>query len=53
MTIDELIAELKRIKAESEGDHEEDHYAADGALLTFINEPRVDEAFDDIEKWYA
>jgi len=53
MTIDELIAELKRIKAESDGDREEDHLFADYALLVYINDPRVTEAFDDIEKWYA
>lgn len=60
MTIDELIAKLKALSREGkpprkfgEGDAGDDHIEADRILLAYINDPRVTEAFDAIEKWYA
>ena len=35
------------------GDEEIAHVKADEALLEFINDPEITEAFDAIEKWYA
>lgn len=51
MTKDELI---KRLEEEcNTGDKECDHSRADGLLLEFIDDPKVSEAFENIDKWYA
>lgn len=34
-------------------DQEGDHLEADDLLLTFINDPEIRVAFDEIDKWYA
>ncbi len=52
-TTKELVEQLKKIKAEGHGDHEHDHVEADRALLAFIGNPDVTDAFDAITKWYA
>lgn len=36
-----------------DGDPEVDHRMADDALLTYINDPEITEAFHAIRKWYA
>jgi len=51
MTKEELIKELKHF-AEYD-DAEIAHHKADRALLEFINDSEITEAFDDIIKWYA
>ena len=45
----EFLIELNRLNF----DEEEAHVLADKALLKFINDPEVTEAFEDINKWYA
>ena len=35
------------------GDFMDHHIAADKALLLFINDLEIKEAFEDIEKWYG
>lgn len=51
MTKDELIAKL--IELQSNGDEEAAHWDADEALIEFIHDDRVKEAFYGIGKWYA
>lgn len=57
MTRDELLKLLQRIGQEGiepEGKYEEsDHIAADNALLNFINDAEITEAFLSIKKWYS
>lgn len=35
------------------GNRESDHILADEALLAYINDPAVTEAFNSVVKWYA
>lgn len=51
MTIEELIERLRSWHGPQ--DEEVAHGAADRLLLEYINDPRVTEAFEAIEKWYA
>jgi hypothetical protein len=44
---------LLKILRNISGDEEADHVHADRALLDFINDEEVREAFNDIPKWYA
>lgn len=53
MTKQELIEKLKQIAHEHEGDPEVAHIEADNALLEYINDMEIIEAFDSIAKWYA
>lgn len=53
MTKDELIAKLKSIKQDDNGDAESRHYEADMALLDYIADEAVRQAFMAIERWYA
>lgn len=48
----ELIKKLNEIREEYIDDPADAHYAADGAVLDFINDKKVTEAFVIIEKWY-
>lgn len=50
MTRDEV---LKRLRSLHSGDEEVDHLDADGALLEYINDPEISQAFNEIPKWYA
>jgi len=34
-------------------DQEDDHYQADGLLLSFIDDEEISEAYLKISKWYA
>ena len=49
-SISTLVAALKRCNS---GDIEADHGNADDLLIEYINDPRVKEAYDAINKWYA
>lgn len=51
MTKEELLKTLKGCN--NNGDMESNHIAADEALLEFINDKEIEEAYEDIEKWYA
>ncbi len=52
MTKEELLKKLREL-AEPPCDPEVAHLRADGALLEFIDDPGVTEAFSAIQKWYA
>ena len=47
----QLIKYLKKCKNNS--DKEAAHQYADIALLEFINDKKITEAFNKIDKWYA
>jgi len=45
---------LKRLsKCKDNNDHHKGHEEADEALLEYINDEDITEAFDDIIKWYS
>ena len=45
---------LERLKlCDKATDKEAAHLVADGALLKYINDPEITEAFEDLIKWYA
>lgn len=50
MNKEELISKLKTFHT---GDEEMDHIHADKALLEYINDPEITDAFEKIDKWYA
>ena len=52
MTKEELIQRLTEIP-NGGGDAEEWHIDADDALLAYINDPEISEAYRAIKKWYA
>lgn len=49
----ELLERLRYIQEELPEDEEMCHFQADKALLEYINDSDVTNAFDKIEKWYA
>lgn len=49
----DLIDRLKEIASTLHGDQEAAHGEADKALLKYIGNRRIKEAWDAIEKWYA
>jgi hypothetical protein len=51
ITRDELLTYL--IELQSNGDNEVAHAYADSALLDYINDEAIENAFNDIDKWYA
>lgn len=51
MTRDELLEKLTDL--EYPGDTEENHIMADEALLNYIDDEDIEEAYRDIDKWYA
>ncbi len=51
MTIEELIKKLEALQ--THGDPESGHQEADSALLEFIGNQEVTEAFEKIRKWYS
>ena len=53
MTKEMLIAELKRIQLDNDGDPESDHVRADELLIAYINDSEVADAYLSIYKWYA
>lgn len=61
MNRDQLLALLKSLSLragapgahEAAGDEERAHVLADQALLEFINDREVTDAFEAIERWYA
>lgn len=52
MTKEELIAKLRAIAAVNI-DEEDAHRRADDALLLFIHDTEIKEAYDAIHKWYS
>jgi hypothetical protein len=53
MTKEFLLGILASAKEVSEMDEEEGHYMADEALLEYIDDKEIKEAFEAIRKWYA
>lgn len=53
MTKKELLKKLKLIVEAGNCDMESSHLQADEALLEYINDPKITEAFQEIEKWYS
>lgn len=53
MSKEELLETLKTIYNGGDHDQEAAHLMADGALLDFINDPEIREAYNKIGKWYA
>jgi hypothetical protein len=51
MTRDELLEQLRELRHETDVEHA--HLEADLALLRFIADPEVTEAFEEIRKWYS
>jgi len=51
VTRDELLAKLRALQ--QDGDTEGAHIDADDALLAYINDPDITEAYRVIDKWYA
>lgn len=51
MTKEELLTTLKKCKEDI--DTECAHSEADDALIEFINDPDITEAYRSIAKWYA
>ena len=52
MTKDELIAKLRKLH-EEDWRAEENHIEADGALIEYINDDDVKEAYNGLKKWYS
>jgi hypothetical protein len=52
MSRDELIKVLTDLMV-SDDDPESAHGAADEALLDYINDPAITQAFEMIDKWYS
>ena len=48
---EDLLKILKGLEAS--GDTESAHADADDALIDFINDPEITEAYEKIDKWYA
>lgn len=53
MSKEQLLEKLRRLEELSESDKERAHIYADEALLKYINDPDISEAFDHIGKWYS
>ena len=51
MTKRELIRKL--IECAQNGDTEAAHGDADDALIAFIDDPEIETAYREVEKWYA
>jgi hypothetical protein len=51
VTRDELIERLRKLATLS--DPEEAHIEADGALIEYLNDLEIAEAYDAVGKWYA
>lgn len=53
MTKEELLKILEENGKEGRGDHEIEHYNCDNALLVYINDKEITDAFMKGTKWYA
>lgn len=51
MTKDELLKKLRELQGDQ--DQEGAHWDADQALISFIGDPEIVDAFEKIGKWYA
>jgi hypothetical protein len=55
MTRDELLAKLRALAGDDDEhtDTEQVHVDADRALLEYIADQEITDAFDEVGKWYA
>ena len=53
MKLESLLFQLKEAARVSEDDMEHGHLLADKALLDYINNPKVEAAYDEVVKHYA
>ena len=55
MTKEELVRRLTEITEHQVSDYDPEyhHKRADNLILKYIGDPKVDDAFRAIEKWYA
>jgi len=53
MNLQSLLLRLKEAARLSEDDMELGHLEADKALIDYINNPKVEEAYDEVVKHYA
>lgn len=51
MTKNELL--IKLAEREKDDDAREAHIEADQAILDYLNDPEISEAYNKIGKWYA
>ena len=49
---EELLEELKEL-SELKHDPEVAHSEADEAIINYINDPEIEQAFEEVPKWYA
>lgn len=49
----ELIKELKRLDKNIYDDIETAHYKADRLLIKYINDKEIEDAYDNVGKWYS
>ncbi len=47
----ELLDTLRELQ--DSGDTEIAHHSADNALVEFINDKEIEDAYDQVPKWYA
>ena len=48
-----LIKKLKKLSSDKNGDYETTHYRADRLLIQYINDKEIEEAYDNVGKWYS
>jgi hypothetical protein len=53
VTKERLIEQLREIAIDAQRDAEKAHGEADEALLHYIADPRVREAFESVKRYYA
>ena len=49
----ELIKELKKLDEDICDDFESTHYDADRLLIKYINDKEIEDAYDNVGKWYS
>lgn len=51
---EELLQELRGMKEwKVYSDREQNHMKADTLLLSYIDDPEITEAFEEMDKWYS
>lgn len=48
-----LVKKLKRLSENVCGDFETSHYKADRLLIKYINDKEIEDAYDNVGKWYS
>jgi len=53
MDKDTLLKELDKLHCKKYEDFEEGHIKADELLIKYINDKDIEEAFENVGKWYS